>query len=72
MFPKSMAGFLITRLRGWYKSLYRSRRGPLCKKMMAKKRFIRDLSGCDSPTDELQPIFFQFIQAFAFNHDVPS
>jgi len=38
--------------------------------MMSKKRFIRDLSCCDSPTDYLQPIFFQFTQAFAFNHEV--
>jgi len=40
------------------------------KKMMPKKRFIRDLSRCDSPADELQPIVFQFTQAFAFNHEV--
>ena len=38
--------------------------------MMSEKRFIRDLSCCDSPTDYLQPIFFRFIQAFAFNHEV--
>ena len=40
------------------------------KKMMSKKRFIRDLSCYDSPSDQLQPIFFQFAQAFAFDHEV--
>ncbi len=38
--------------------------------MMPEKRLIRDLSCRDSPTDQLQPIFFQFIQAFAFDHEV--
>ena len=31
--------FLITKLRGWYKSLYRSHRGPLCKKDDVQKTF---------------------------------
>src|SRR5579859_416337 len=42
------------------------------KKIMAKNFLIWDLSCCDSPTDQLRPICFQFIQAFAFNHEVKS
>lgn len=40
------------------------------KKMMSKKHFIRDLSCRDSPTDQLQTVFFQFIQAFPFDREV--
>ncbi len=38
--------------------------------MMPKKSLIRDLSCRDSPTDQLQPIFFQFFPVFAFDHEV--
>ena len=40
------------------------------KKMMSKKRFIRDLTCFNSSADELNPVFFQFIQVFPFNHEV--
>src|SRR5580693_5559067 len=71
MFPKSMAEDSDQLIYMASINRYTVPIGVLyAKKMMSKKSFIRDLSCCDSPTDQLQPIVFQFIQAFAFNHEV--